>query len=101
MLLFMHGFILLYVCVFLIVTFKQTTPFLWYFYSAIPRGVAFSIFLIPFGVIYDVRVSRLLIPTFMFVLIYSILPHKELRFIIYVFPVLNVSAATFCNRVYA
>ncbi|XP_060859004.1 probable Dol-P-Man:Man(7)GlcNAc(2)-PP-Dol alpha-1,6-mannosyltransferase [Metopolophium dirhodum] len=77
-----------------------TTPFLWYFYSAIPRGVAFSILLIPFGVIYDVRVTRLLIPTLMFVLIYSILPHKELRFIIYVFPVLNVSAATCCNRVW-
>lgn len=73
-------------------------PFLWYFYSAIPRGVGFSLFLIPFGMIYDIRVTRLLIPVFLFVIIYSILPHKELRFIIYVFPVLNVAAATYCNR---
>lgn len=77
----------------------QTKPFFWYFYSAIPRGVALSLLIVPFGVLYDIRVARLIIPTLMFVLIYSILPHKELRFIIYVFPVLNVSAATFCNKV--
>ncbi|XP_026817640.1 probable Dol-P-Man:Man(7)GlcNAc(2)-PP-Dol alpha-1,6-mannosyltransferase [Rhopalosiphum maidis] len=77
-----------------------TKPFLWYFYSAIPRGVALSLLFIPFGALYDIRVMRLLIPTLMFVLIYSILPHKELRFIIYVFPVLNVSTATFCNKIW-
>ncbi|CAH1732238.1 probable Dol-P-Man:Man(7)GlcNAc(2)-PP-Dol alpha-1,6-mannosyltransferase [Aphis gossypii] len=77
-----------------------TKPFFWYFYSAIPRGVALSLLIVPFGVLYDIRVARLIIPTLMFVLIYSILPHKELRFIIYVFPVLNVSAATFCNKVW-
>ncbi|XP_050439362.1 probable Dol-P-Man:Man(7)GlcNAc(2)-PP-Dol alpha-1,6-mannosyltransferase [Adelges cooleyi] len=77
-----------------------TSPFLWYFYSAIPRGLGFSIFLIPFGMVYDVRVIRLVIPAVIFVLIYSILPHKELRFIIYVFPVLNVSTAVYCNRIW-
>ncbi|XP_025191081.1 probable Dol-P-Man:Man(7)GlcNAc(2)-PP-Dol alpha-1,6-mannosyltransferase isoform X2 [Melanaphis sacchari] len=77
-----------------------TKPFLWYFYSAIPRGVALSLLFIPFGVLYDIRVTRLLIPTLMFVLIYSILPHKELRFIIYIIPVLNVSTASICNKVW-
>lgn len=48
--------------------------------------------------VYDIRITRLIIPTFVFVIIYSILPHKELRFIIYIFPVLNVSVASYCNR---
>ncbi|KRT85774.1 hypothetical protein AMK59_2511 [Oryctes borbonicus] len=77
-----------------------TSPFLWYFYSAIPRGMAASVFLIPLGLFMDQRVRKIFILTIFFVFIYSFLPHKELRFIIYAFPFLNIAAAAACHRIW-
>ncbi|XP_033217008.1 uncharacterized protein LOC117172856 isoform X2 [Belonocnema kinseyi] len=78
-----------------------TSPFLWYFYSALPRGLFCSYVLIPFGLYWDARVRALTVPGITFVLLFSFLPHKELRFIMYVFPLLNVSAAAACHRIYS
>uniref|UniRef100_A0A183CUH0 Mannosyltransferase n=1 Tax=Gongylonema pulchrum TaxID=637853 RepID=A0A183CUH0_9BILA len=74
------------------------SPYFWYFYSAIPRALMASILLVPFGHLFDRKLSTLTVPVLGYVLLYSFLPHKELRFIIYVIPVLNVAAAVCCAR---
>ena len=77
------------------------SPWYWYFTSAIPRALLSSVFLIPIGVYLERRSLEFVGPALVFVGLYSILPHKELRFIIYAFPMLNVAAAAACQRLWA
>ncbi|KAL3641369.1 dolichyl-P-Man:Man(7)GlcNAc(2)-PP-dolichol alpha-1,6-mannosyltransferase [Castilleja foliolosa] len=52
------------------------------------------------GVLLDRRVMLYIIPVLSFVLLYSKLPHKELRFIISSLPMFNLSAAVAATRIY-
>ncbi|PKU81916.1 dol-P-Man:Man(7)GlcNAc(2)-PP-Dol alpha-1,6-mannosyltransferase isoform X1 [Dendrobium catenatum] len=77
-----------------------THAFHWYFTSALPRSLLAAYPLSLLGVLLDRRMIRYFAPVFSFVLLYSKLPHKELRFIIGSVPIFNVSAAIAASRVY-
>jgi alpha-1,6-mannosyltransferase len=75
-----------------------TSPFYWYFLVAIPKTMMTTLAFIPVGLFYERRLLSLVIPVLVFVFLYSFLPHKELRFIFYAFPVLNLAAANGISR---
>lgn len=68
-----------------------TSPFLWYFYSALPRALLSTIFLVPFAT--KECMKSFFVVAMVFVSTYSFLPHKELRFIIYSIPLFNACSA--------
>uniref|UniRef100_A0A0E0PC89 Mannosyltransferase n=1 Tax=Oryza rufipogon TaxID=4529 RepID=A0A0E0PC89_ORYRU len=52
------------------------------------------------GALLDRRIVPYILPVFSFVVLYSKLPHKELRFIMASIPMLNVSASLAASRIY-
>ena len=82
------------------------SPWHYYFTSAIPRlllnPLAWSV-LIPLSLRHPAcapAAERLVIPPLLFVAIYSLQPHKEIRFIFYVVPSLTAAAALGANLVF-
>lgn len=73
-------------------------PFLWYIYSCVPRILMSSA---PIMMLSEHRVTRdFMIPTLGFIFLYSLLPHKELRFILFITPFLNICAASGLMNIY-
>eukprot|EP01117_Protostelium_nocturnum_P005230 TRINITY_DN1902_c0_g1_i2.p1 TRINITY_DN1902_c0_g1~~TRINITY_DN1902_c0_g1_i2.p1 ORF type:complete len:489 (+),score=42.80 TRINITY_DN1902_c0_g1_i2:213-1679(+) len=71
-----------------------TSPFYWYFTSALPKSLLGALPLGFFGIWKEPRKSwKILLPILVFLILYSFLPHKELRFIFYVIPIFNLMAA--------
>jgi alpha-1,6-mannosyltransferase len=97
-----------------------TLPWHWYFSSAIPKSMLFTLLLVPFSSfrivehlvswerwwrqsrkssimplnqILDTRWWDFIVPTIVFVILYSCLGHKEMRFIFPAIPILNIGAA--------
>nr|XP_043624070.1 dol-P-Man:Man(7)GlcNAc(2)-PP-Dol alpha-1,6-mannosyltransferase isoform X1 [Erigeron canadensis] len=77
-----------------------THPFYWYFTSALPRSLLAAYPLFMLGVILDKRIVFYILPVLSFVILYSKLPHKELRFVISSVPIFNLSAAIAASRIY-
>jgi alpha-1,6-mannosyltransferase len=71
-----------------------TLPWHWYFTHALPKALGGAYPLAILGTYVQLRLlSPIVMPAAGFVAIYSILPHKELRFIFYALPMFNVAAA--------
>ena len=83
-----------------------TSPFLAYFTNFLPKlllNPAISLFLIPLAISNPpIRRSALalVIPSLVFIAIYSLQPHKEARFIIYAVPPLTACAALSASYIF-
>ncbi|KAJ7551424.1 hypothetical protein O6H91_06G015000 [Diphasiastrum complanatum] len=75
-------------------------PFHWYFTSALPRSMLAAYPLALVGILLEQRVRQYVFPVLGFVILYSKLPHKELRFVLPSLPILNMAAAIALSRIY-
>lgn len=77
-----------------------TSPWHWYFSSALPRALLLSLPLAMLAPRLAPRTRQLVGIPLLYVAAYSLLPHKELRFVLYAVPPLNVAAAASLAKIY-
>jgi alpha-1,6-mannosyltransferase len=77
-----------------------TEPIYWYFVDAMPRAMLATIVFVPGGLLWNVRIRPFAFPIITFISLFSLLPHKELRFVMYALPILNAVAAVELVRIY-
>ncbi|KAL2262353.1 hypothetical protein VTK26DRAFT_1578 [Humicola hyalothermophila] len=83
------------------------SPWHWYFLSALPRlllNPLAYLFLIPYALYHPAlrpATTRLVVPSLLFIAIYSLQPHKETRFIFYAVPPLTAAAALAANYLFS
>lgn len=76
-----------------------TSPWYYYFINALPKLLLNPLtytFLIPWSILNPATrgpCTSLVIPSVLFITIYSLLPHKEWRFVIYIIPALTACAS--------
>ena len=83
------------------------SPWYWYFAMAIPKSVTIAYPLAMFAIFYkpkrsfiDWGVVELLAPAVIFVGLYSLLPHKELRFIFPALTIFNLAGAIGITKIF-
>ena len=76
------------------------SPWHWYLTSALPKSITCSIPFIIIGLFYqrrghliDTNLIQILTPAFIYVALFSFLPHKELRFIMPSLTLINIGGA--------
>ncbi|KAG0179922.1 dolichyl-P-Man:Man(7)GlcNAc(2)-PP-dolichol alpha-1,6-mannosyltransferase [Apophysomyces sp. BC1034] len=76
-----------------------TLPFHAYFVNFLPRLLLVSYPLSAIAFITDARIRRILTPALIYIAAFSLLPHKEWRFIIYTVPIFTAAAASVVAKV--
>lgn len=75
-----------------------TQPYFWYFLNCLPRLLMSSL---PFLLLAEKAIfMNFLLPSLAFICTYSFLPHKELRFILFVVPIFNLCASSGIVNIY-
>jgi alpha-1,6-mannosyltransferase len=74
-----------------------TEPYHWYFTSALPRSLLGTVLFIPLGV--NKKTLSYLVAALCFIALYSLLPHKELRFVLIAVPLFNLVSAVGLSKI--